>query len=298
MRNNWLLRMGIVLAGAASMAPGCNNDVLQDSTFRLWCGDNLCAWRLDTGSVKRVPTWHPDDYGVELADTPTQISQTTTEGSECMEFSAVADVDATASASIQVDFNFDGKPDYRWPLPETHWRPTKTLIFGPLGMSSQFRFMVRKDGTGHAALAEIRLQRADGCTDPRVALATSSLGIGDLCNEDAQCTSGICCGLPATEPDAGVVLGRCSACCTATPLRPCANGGCLEPKGFETAYVADRLPLLCAPGTRSGRTGDPCTGPDDCASQQCEGTVVYPNSATCEAGSACTVLAVHAGACR
>ena len=96
-----LLRVGLAACGALCMAPGCNGDVLSDSTFRLWCGDTLCDWQLDAGHVKQAATWHPDDYGVELVDTPTQISQKTTEGSSCMEFSAIADVEASAQMPLQ-----------------------------------------------------------------------------------------------------------------------------------------------------------------------------------------------------
>ena len=124
-------KVTLVGCAVACMAPGCNGDVLNDSTFRLWCGDSLCAWHLDAGHVKQTSTWHADDYGVELLDTPTQISQDTREASDCMEFSAVADVDAAAGTRVQVDFNLDGVPDFDEAIAETHWGRARLLIHAP-----------------------------------------------------------------------------------------------------------------------------------------------------------------------
>src|SRR5262249_37305589 len=151
-----------ILAGAACMAPGCNGDVLQDSALKLWCGeheDTLCAWRVDRGTVNKVPTWNDHEFGAELAEKGTQISQLSTEGSDCMEFSVVADVDAVADVKIGIDFDLDGSEDYTSSVGETHWHVARTLIHAPLGYGRLLRFMVRKQGEGHAVLAELRLQR-------------------------------------------------------------------------------------------------------------------------------------------
>ncbi len=291
LRSPWILRAAVALAGGACMAPGCNGDVLSDSTFRLWCGQTLCDWRLDAGHVARVPTWHPDDYGVELSDAPTQISQETGEGSDCMEFSAIADVDVTSRVTVQVDYNLDGVADATFPIAESGFRPTRQLIYGP-AFAQRLRFIVRKDGPGRAVLAEIRLQRVTSCAGARVALA--NLGVGDACGVDAECTSGICC--PASS------FGKvCSTCCDAAPERACPPGRAC---GLPSADVGDArvytaLPALCDPGRGLGRAGEPCIAAADCASQACVGVTFLRASECPKAGaSSCAIDRVRAGKCQ
>ena len=38
----------------------CSGDLLNDSGFDLWCGDELCSWQVEKGTVEQAPTWHPD----------------------------------------------------------------------------------------------------------------------------------------------------------------------------------------------------------------------------------------------
>ncbi len=287
LRSPWLLRLAVVVAGVACMAPGCNGDVLSDSTFRLWCGDVLCDWRLDAGHVKRVPTWHPDDYGVELGDAPTQISQETGEGSDCMEFSAIADVAAESQTSVEVDFDLDGVADYHVPIAQTGWRPAKALIYGPL-YAKRLRFIVRKDGPGRSVLAEIRLQRVTTCTGSRV--QTTGLGVGAACDADQECGSGICCGVGSGKV--------CSACCK-DQGRGCATGQTCAYADVPAAE-ANRtlLPQLCDPGLGRGKKGEPCVDAADCASHACTG-VTYARPSDCpEAGALdCFPDRVRAGHC-
>ena len=63
---------------ASPLSGGCDDDV-EDPSFQAWCGDTLCAWDLEAGRIARVGTWHPSDYGVELLETPTILSQVTGE---------------------------------------------------------------------------------------------------------------------------------------------------------------------------------------------------------------------------
>ncbi len=37
---------------------------LRDPGYDLWCGDDLCAWKVERGEIKRVATWHEGDAGV------------------------------------------------------------------------------------------------------------------------------------------------------------------------------------------------------------------------------------------
>lgn len=273
-------RIAIILAGAACMAPGCDRDALDDSTFRLWCDDSLCKWRTDAGSVLRVPTWHPNDYGVELVGVPTQISQDTSEGAECMEFSAVANVEASALATIRIDWDFDGVADFEAPIGESNWRPVKTLIHAPEGFGASLRFSLRKDGPGRAALAEIRLQRLGSCEGPRVEMKARALG--DLCTAAAQCASGVCT----------LVCSQCD------DTHACAGGASCARRTDMTAPYTFQLPLQCAPQTSAGAAGDPCITGDDCAAHACDGAIVRRDASCADAAASCPIASVRSGRCR
>lgn len=67
------------LAGLALVTllfSGCEEEV-EDPSFQAWCGDTLCSWDVEDGRIARVGTWHPSDYGVDLVETPTVLSQVT-----------------------------------------------------------------------------------------------------------------------------------------------------------------------------------------------------------------------------
>src|SRR5688572_27790724 len=95
-----LSMLGVLIAGC--------DDVVDDPTFRMWCGESLCSWKLEAGSIRRAPTWHKKDHGVEFEATPTIISQDTTKSPKCLEFTTIADVEPGAQMTIGVDFNRDG----------------------------------------------------------------------------------------------------------------------------------------------------------------------------------------------
>lgn len=285
----WILRGAVVLAGMACMAPGCDGDVLNDPTFHLWSDDGktLRDWTLDVGTVHRAPTWHPNDYGIELVDTPTQISQASDQISECMEFSAIGDVEASAQAKLQVDFNGDGTPDFDSPIAETHWRMTKTLIFTPEGYTAapalsfvrpRTRFLLRKDGPGRAVLAEIRVRKTTGCSGPRLEL--KGVAIGSNCASASQCASGTCCN------------AVCSACCAG----PGASNACRDGVACTAAKIDSIAhgPMLCGAGESKGARGDACVNSNDCASQTCTGTVFHR---VCFDGGVCAVDSLVAGRC-
>jgi hypothetical protein len=122
----------VLLAAAASLAAlgaDCEGNVVQDPTFRDWCGNSLCEWTLDSGRVQRVPTWNPDDFGVSFLDTGTEISQVTQESeATCLVFKTVADIDPAAQMTLLVDFDNDGTIDFQGPLGATDWHQVEAHI--------------------------------------------------------------------------------------------------------------------------------------------------------------------------
>lgn len=152
--------------GVATLAGDCDGDIAQDPTFRDWCGDVLCAWHRDEGTVEPVPTWNEHDLGVSFVDTPTQISQVTTESSaSCLLFTSVADIDPAAQMSIAVDFNSDGSFESTSIIGSTQWQRVQTAITAPAAYQG-ITFVIRKTGTGTAILAEMRIQSSSQCTPP------------------------------------------------------------------------------------------------------------------------------------
>ena len=64
-----------LLVVASQMGATKCGQVLRDPGFDLWCGDELCAWKVERGDVKRVATWHEADAGVELVGGDVAIEQ-------------------------------------------------------------------------------------------------------------------------------------------------------------------------------------------------------------------------------
>jgi hypothetical protein len=247
--------------------------------------------------VNKVPTWNDHEFGAELATTGTQISQVSNEGSDCMEFSAVADVDAAALVKIGIDFDLDGTEDYTSPIDETHWHVARTLIHAPLGYGKDLRFVVRKEGDGRAVLAEIRLQRVTTCTGARVLL--HGLPVGDACSDDTQCASGICCGrtdVPDGDGGTATFLGSCSQCCG---NRACTGGATCKARSDTQLNPFIAPPLQCDPQQKHGAKDDPCFDDTDCQST-CDGAsfVKDPSCADAGPGTSCATVEVHAGRCR
>ena len=146
-----LSRAALLLAAAAALTAlgaDCEGNVVQDPTFRDWCGNSLCALTLDSGRIQRVPTWNPDDFGVAFLDKGTQISQVTQEKqAECLLFTTVADIDPAAQMTLLVDFNNDGVIDFTGPLGATDWHQVQAEISAPLcTAASRFTFEKRVPG--------------------------------------------------------------------------------------------------------------------------------------------------------
>ena len=42
----------VLVFGLVTLGGDCEGDLVQDPTFRDWCGSSLCAWHLDAGRVE------------------------------------------------------------------------------------------------------------------------------------------------------------------------------------------------------------------------------------------------------
>jgi hypothetical protein len=255
--------------GMASLGGDCDGDIAQDPTFRDWCGDSLCAWHLDAGQVKPVPTWSDDDLGVGFELTPTQISQATTESSAtCLLFTSVADIDPAADMTLSVDFNSDGSIEYTGQLGSTQWEQVQQEITAPAAYQG-ITFHLRKGGNGNAVLAEMRIQSTTGCTAAPVTIDAGTLALGEKCASSEECETGLTCAGTGTD----------TLCAQCSPSKPCPGDG-----GVACTTRSVFMPLQCGPGEGLGKTGDWCLTGSDCASRDC-------------AGATPVALADEAGAC-
>jgi hypothetical protein len=240
----------VAAMAAGALGADCQGNVVNDPTFRDWCGGSLCSWTLDSGRIQRVPTWNREDFGVSLLDTGTQISQATQEhDASCLLFTTVADIDPSAQMSILVDFNNDGTIDFQGPLGATDWHQVQAEITAPKSYSG-ITFHLRKEGSGTAVLAEMRVVSTDGCAAPA---AHAPFLLGESCAATTDCAAGLVC---TTD-------GVCAQC---SEIAPCPDGVACEMRAFRASQ--------CGPGQRLGKSGDPCMLPEDCASGACDGSSV------------------------
>ena len=273
----------LVLAATQIGATDCG-EVLRDSGFDLWCGDDLCTWKVVRGDVRRVDTWHEGDSGVELLGPDAAISQlspVTSSDGTCIEFELIANVSADAEASVEIDVYGDGSIERVLPIPTANWKPLtyRIRIGSPY---TGIRFEISKRGLGTAELANIGARISDGC-DGLTEIAPGSAPLGAHCVADASCESQMCRwvadrdALFGTSPRCvgcdGVSCGAGDVCGVATPISPVLA-----------------VPLRCEPAGAS-ELGDQCIVDAECASGICAGgacSTCDPTDAPCANGETCS----------
>lgn len=311
-----LLAMAVL---SSLFACGDDGPLVHNPMVDRWCDDHPCAWEKH-GEIGQVGTWNDDDYGVSFDSDDAALTQlnanVTAAQADCYDFTMIAKLDASTRLLLELDFLDDGKVEFSERVAPSDWDRRTFLITTPTWYHG-VRFVIRKEGPGKAALAQLSAMPSKQCTRPplelldrptaarcesdaqckigscrlvgasgfcascadnaecadgelcglvrggegtvRSCVAEASSAFGDRCSEDAQCASGICCA------------GACSTCCDDAP---CAGGlACGSPVSWPELSESERIdwPRMCAPGAGLGVAGDVCTGPDDCASGDCEG---------------------------
>ncbi|HMG53462.1 MAG TPA: hypothetical protein VK601_08265, partial [Kofleriaceae bacterium] len=239
--------------------------ITRDPGFDLWCGDSLCAWKLERGHVFRVPTWHTADSGVELVEAGTAIEQFTAVDSDdgtCIQFDMVTDVGETAQATLAIDVYGDGTVERTYPIPSSAWLPF-SYRFAVKPPFTGIRFELAKTGSGRMVVARIRAKVIDqGCEDLGAADALDGgpAPLAARCDAAGDCASAIC------APIGPFGIGRCEGC---DPLAPACGAG--QVCGYAAPGPAERsVPLACvASGARS--LGEQCWGNAECATGICRG---------------------------
>jgi hypothetical protein len=302
MRSSFILALAMVSQLGAT---DCGQ-VIRDPGFDLWCGDQLCTWKIVRGDVKRVDTWHDGDSGVELVGSDAAIAQLSPVNhfdGTCIRFEMIANVDETAEAFLNIDVYGDGSLDHSERLPTANWKPLsyKLRVAKPF---TGIRFELAKRGTGKAVFANISAAIATDC-EGLTEIGGAPAPLGALCTTGADCDSGMCS------------IGRCTGCgacaanevCgTSTPISPalavprecvmagtdelgeqcsndaeCASGICNGSAcstcrgtcaGGETCAASwPNGPFVCSPGAALRQRDEPCATDGDCASGRCNGGV-------------------------
>jgi len=256
--------------------------VLRDPGFDLWCGESLCAWKLERGTISRVATWHSADSGVALGDDSAieQLAPVNSLDTSCITFDLVANIDDDAEVFLNVDIEGDGTLEMHERLPSAHWKPLSYSI-GLAGPYDGIRFELTKNGAGNAVLAQIGASTSSTC-DGLSRLDPGPRPDGAACLSPQQCASGLCVDGGATASSLlGLTCGRCD------PAQPCASPD--EVCGFGVAISPIlAVPLTCV-AKASVPLGEHCLSNAECASNlcnqftcsSCNDTTVCPPGQTC-----------------
>jgi hypothetical protein len=297
----------LLLVGLQIGATDCGQ-IITDRGFDLWCGDQLCHWKLETGEIERVATWIDGDDGVAMHGDEVVISQmtaVTSADTDCIQFEMVADIDELAEVTIEADVFGDGTIDWTERVPTAEWEKV-SLRIGIDGAYQGIKFRIVKRGAGQAVLARIGAETADDCPTFEPIVARPE---GASCLQGPDCDSGICnqqvCSDCGTSADCGGDV--CGAeqhapgtladwwTCVAPASRglgelchvdaECASGICngllcSECDGTRPCTGGDSCDAVgefvwanaCAPNQGDRAAGAGCFSDADCASGACAGT--------------------------
>lgn len=278
-------KLSIIVLGLAGTQLGATDcgQVLRDPGFDLWCGEALCSWHLVRGEVRRAPTWHSSDAGVELVGPDTAIAQLAPVNSfdgSCIHFELVANVDDDAEAYLEIDVFGDGSIDRRERLPASKWKPLSyNLLLG--APYEGIRFVLSKKGDGRAVLGRIHAEIATESCAGLPPIDGGPAPLGARCLVDEGCESGLC------RVDPSAIFGperRCLGCDPALGAAACEAGMVC---GIGEARSPVRpLPVECVP-ERGDELGEVCLADGECGSQICNWFLCSTCRSGCAGGETC-----------
>lgn len=260
------MRRLVLLASLATQlgATDCGQ-VIRDSSFDLWCEDELCAWKVTRGSIKKVPTWNEGDYGVELVGPDTAIQQltpVTSSDGTCIKFHLIADVDDRAEVYLDVDVQGDGVVELQERIPTANWRPLSyNLSILPPYDGIRFEITKRGNGTGQLANIGAEIVAAKEC-EGLSQLDPGPRRNGALCSMGDQCGSGRCEMSPTFRPAASFLSLACVGCdgATCSTDEVCGLGDAFSP--------LFAVPKECVPAAQK-ELGEMCLVDGECGSNIC-----------------------------
>ena len=148
----------LVLAALLSTAGTCETDLIEDAGFQLWCGERLCDWDLEEGEIRKVATWHTNDYAVELVGSPVLLSSPAARSASSTRVEVVSDIEEGADVAVQIDQEGDGAVDWVVLVPPSDGFVSQVWTSQP-AVGDTGVFYVRKSGEGRAIIARLRVSR-------------------------------------------------------------------------------------------------------------------------------------------
>ena len=274
------------VAVASQMGNTDCGQAIRDSGFDLWCGDQLCAWKLERGDIKRIPTWNAGDSGVELDGSDVAIEQLSPVDSgdgTCIEFTLVANVDKNVDVELNVDIFGDGTIDHHERLPAASWKPLSYDLFINAPYRG-IRFELAKTGSGKAQLANIGAKTVEAATcNGLTPITVGPAPVGAYCdyNNQASCASDIC----SLVSDPSSFIGLTAACSACDATHPCTGNevcGLHEP----TSPLFWDSNGCVAPAAKE--LAERCSVNEECASGQCTNGRCSSCTGTCACGPSWT----------
>ncbi|MGB5698153.1 MAG: hypothetical protein WBM46_21060 [Polyangiales bacterium] len=149
-----------LMACLMSAGVTCETDLIDDAGFQLWCGERLCAWDLEEGEIRKVPTWHTHDYGIELIGPSVLLSQPAQSSASCVRIEVTSEVEPSVMVSVEVDADGDGAVDWTVAID-----PSDGFVSRVQDVERTVSFdgvvYLRKSGQGGAVVARLRV--SDEC---------------------------------------------------------------------------------------------------------------------------------------
>jgi len=144
-----------VVTAFLSMAVTCESDLIDDVGFQLWCGERLCYWDLEEGEIRKVSTWHTNDYGVDLVGSPVLLSHEARGTASSLTIEVTSDIEQGAMVSVEIDYSGDGGIDWSVTVPPSDGFVSRTWQ-AQTGVGVDGVFYLRKSGEGRAVVARLR----------------------------------------------------------------------------------------------------------------------------------------------
>ncbi|HEY6560373.1 MAG TPA: dickkopf-related protein [Polyangiaceae bacterium] len=262
----------VILLTLGAFAVIACDELVSDPTFDTWCGDQLCDWQVETGSVSRAKTWHSGDDGVELVGSPVSLSQQLRTSSGEMTLRIAADLDASANVAIEIDLGDDGALDYSNVIPAGPPWSVQSMTIDLPRSDRRTRLRIHKRGSGKARIGRLSLE-SGSLFGPAVDVFLQP------CESPATCPTAFC------DLQAANQTGFCSFCRSDTD--------CAQDRYCDRGPDAE-LPGSCV--VRPVESG--CTRDEDCPEGTICGADGLDQIALSRLGSAARDLLTEFGECK